>query len=338
MTTIRDVAREAGVSVSTVSRVIAGHPDVSTHTSDQVQAVIERMHFLVNRNAQTLKQSGTTTILVMIKGRYNMLFAAMLEQVHTEIALAGYSVVPQFVDEDANEVDDAERLIAEVKPRGILFLGGDADNLRRHAWRIGAECPAVVLTNSTAELELPAVSSLTTDDQQAARRATDYLLDHGHRQIGVIGGNPSLSTISRHRQNGVIDALAARGLGFDLSTHYAETHYSLKCGYDAAVSLLESAPALSAIYAMSDIMALGSIRALADHGLNVPGDISLIGHDGIELAGYSVPKLATVRQPREAIVRRGVEILLSHIGGDHTPVHEVLDVEIVEAESVRALL
>ena len=337
MTTIRDIAKESGFSVSTVSRVLAGHPDVSRSTAAAIQEVIDRRHFSVNRNARNLKQSETMTVLVVVKGRHNVLFASMMEHVQTAVVATGFTVVTQYIDEDANEMAEAERLIPELKPRGVVFLGGDADNVLSHARRIGEDCPAVVLTNSVAGVSRPGVSSVTTDDRLAAKMAAEYLLGQGHRAIGVIGGNPEFSTISRLRQSGVLEAMAEHGVGFDVGSQYVETRYSLKCGYEAALSLIDSAPRTTAIYAMSDIMALGAIRALYDRGLGVPEDISLVGHDGIELASYMVPKLVTIRQPQELIASRGVDILMTHIGGDLTPVNELVPVTIVPGESVRTL-
>jgi LacI family transcriptional regulator len=335
VTTIKDVAREAGVSVSTVSRVLAHHPDVSAATASRVQQVIDRWQFSVNRNAQHLKQSATMTILVAVKGRHNLLFAAMLEHVQAAVTATGHTVVTQYLDEDANEVAEAERLVTEIKPRGVVFLGADADHVATNAVRIGEQCPAVVLTNSVASAGRSAVSSVTTDDRVAAQLATEHLLGRGHRRIGVVGGDIDASTISLHRHEGVLAALKAAGVEFDCDRQYVGTRYSLRCGYEAAIDLTTRLPDLTAIYAMSDIMALGAMRGLYEQGLTVPDDISLIGHDGIELASYVVPKLVTIEQPQETMARRGVEVLMRHIEGDLDPVEEFVPVRIVAGESVR---
>jgi len=335
MTTIKDIARESGYSVSTVSRVMAGHPDVSLPAAEAVQAVIDRLNFRANRNARNLKQSATMTILVMVKGRSNMLFASMLEHVQAAVTATGHTVVTQYLDEDGDEVAEAERLVPEIKPRGVLFLGADPGHIDE-AGQIGVEAPAVVLTNvvpGTGRV----ISSVTTDDRAAAAAAIAYLGDRGHSRIGVIGGNPEVSMMSAHRRSGVIDEARRRGLTFDVASQYVATRYSLGSGFDAANQLMEAAPDLTAIYAMSDIMALGAVRALFERGLRVPDDISVIGHDGTVLASYVVPKLVTIRQPQEAMAARGVEILMRHIGGDARAVTEIVDFDIVAGESVRAV-
>jgi len=234
-------------------------------------------------------------------------------------------------------VAEAEQLVREVKPRGVVFLGGDREHLASHARLIGQESPAVVLTNSVAGLGLALISSVSTNDRAAGRAAVQYLLEHGHRRIGVIGGSPGRSSMPRKRRDGVLEAMADHGLDFE-PTQYAETRFSLIGGYRAAQRLIDQVPGMTGIYAMSDIMALGALRGLLERGLRVPDDISLIGHDGIEMAHYSVPKLATIRQPEDVMAVRGVEILMGHINGDPTPVDEVVDFEILAGESVRSLV
>ncbi|MDR2930695.1 MAG: LacI family transcriptional regulator [Propionibacteriaceae bacterium] len=337
MTTIKDIAREAGVSVSTVSRVLAGHRDVSATTASHVQEVIDQYQFFVNRNARNLKQSTTMAILVMVKGRHNALFASMLEHVQQAVTATGHTVVTQYLDEDGNEVAEAERLVGEIKPRGVMFLGGDADHVASSADRIGPGCPAVVLTNSVAQAGRLAVSSVTTDDCESARLAVGHLLSHGHTRIGVIGGNTERSTISRHRYEGIVAALDDAGIEFDRARQYVDTRYSLGCGYEAAARLIEQVGGMTAIYAVSDIMALGAMRALYDLGRRVPDNISIIGHDGIELASYVVPKLVTIRQPQEAMAVRGVSLLMNHLSGELDAVEELVPVDVVTGESVRTI-
>ncbi|MDR1432686.1 MAG: LacI family transcriptional regulator [Propionibacteriaceae bacterium] len=335
MITIKDIAREAGFSVSTVSRVVGGRRDVSPATAKSIQAVIDRHHFSVNRSARNLKRADTHTVLILVKGHSNMLFAAMIEHVQSEVRATGNSTVVQYLDEDENEVEAAERLVTDVKPSGVFFLGANADHFHSHAARIGTAFPAVVLTNSMEGLGKPAISSVSTDDALGARLAVEHLIACGHRQIGVIGGNPQLSTTSRLRLRGVTQALAAHRLPFAADSHYAATRYSLECGYRCAGQLLERCPELTAIYAMSDIMAIGALRALGDLGVGVPGQVSLVGHDGVELSGYTLPRLTTIVQPQLDLAASGTKILLRHIAGDGKPSYETVGASLREGESVR---
>jgi LacI family transcriptional regulator len=245
--------------------------------------------------------------------------------------------VVQYLDEDENEVAAAESLVTDVRPSGLLFLGGNVDKFRAYASRLGETFPAVVLTNSMAGLDKPAISSVTTDDHAAAKLAVSHLVANGHTQIGIIGGNPEVSTTSRLRLEGAMEALAARNLDFDRALQLVPTRYALDCGYDAAQQLIARCPDLTAIYAMSDNLAIGALRAFADFSIPVPDRISLIGHDGIELASYTTPRLVTIRQPQAELAARGTQLLLRHIEGDHTPSYETTSVELVPGESVRAV-
>jgi LacI family transcriptional regulator len=334
MITIRDIAREAGFSVSTVSRVLGGHPDVSPATAAAVQAVVERHNFAVNRNARNLKRTHSPVVLILVKGHSNMFFASMLEHVQLAVERTGNSTVVQYLDEDEDEVVAAEQLILEVKPRGLVFLGGDPGHFESSARRVGERYPAVVMTNSMEPFSRPGLSSVTTGDAAGAELAVSHLLGQGHRRIGVVGGVRA-STTSRLRLDGVLAAFARNAVPFDLDAAYVATRYSLEAGHAAALRLVRQLDGLTAIYAMSDIMAVGAVRALRDSGLRVPEDVSLIGHDGIDLTGYIVPRITTVRQPQALMAERGVSILMRHISGDLSPQYESIPVELVPGESVR---
>ena len=330
MATIRDIAREAGVSVSTVSRVLTGRPDVSARTSERVRAVVDRHRFEANRNAQYLKQVDTSTIAVIVKGRSNVLFAAMLELVQAAVLDAGLRTAVRYIDEDADEVAEAERVVPQLKPRGVVLFGGDAEHFAAVGRRVGVEIPAVVLTNRATSPAHPLLSSVSTDDEASGRAAVAHLIARGHRAIGVVAGNPEASAISRHRLAGAQAGLAEAGLRLDGRVSIAR--YSLTAGFRATRELLDRAPEITALYAMSDLMALGAIRALADLGRRVPDDISVIGHDGVELGSFTVPRLTTIRQPQEEMVREGLRPLLDGTGRG---VCVTLPVELVPGESVR---
>lgn len=169
--------------------------------------------------------------------------------------------------------------------------------------------PSVVLTTDAARLGFDNLSSVTTDDVEAAECAMEYLLESGHRRIGVIAGDLSCSGPSRLRYEGCLLALERCGLTLP-DECCATARYAFQDGYDAALRLLEQ-PGLTAIFAMSDVMAIGAMRALHDRGLRIPEDISVIGFDGLELGEFYTPKLTTIRQQASLLVDRGVALLLA---------------------------
>ena len=330
--TIRDIARLAGCSVATVSRVLNQYPDVSEATRQRVLAVVEECDFHPNSNARHLKQQAGRRVSVIVKGTQNMLFAEMVEKVQLRVQDRGLDAAVYYVDEDANEVAFALQVCREYKPPAVLFLGGDLEYFQRDFALIGVPC--VLLTNSARELDFENLSSLTTNDEAAAFQAIDYLAGRGHRKIGVLGGNWSSSQISYRRLQGCQRAFEQWGLSFDLERQTEPSRYSMADAYEAAKRLLERCPELTAIFAMSDVMAIGVIRALRDLGKRVPEDISVMGYDGISIARYSVPRLTTICQDTRQLAEQGVKVLLDSIEGEGRPVHKVVPFRMLDGESV----
>ena len=334
--TIKDIARLSGCGVATVSRVLNHHPDVSESTRQRVLAVVEQYGFQPNNNAKHLKQQAGTSIAILVKGTENMLFADLVEKIQALLRESGRDAAVYYLDEDANEVSYACQLCRERKPLGILFLGGDLEFFRNSFGQISIPC--VLLTNSAQELGYDNLSSLTTDDEAAAGQVVEYLAGQGHRHIGVLGGSWSCSQsqISCRRIQGCRAAFGRLGLPFD-EGQCEPCRYSMAEGYAAALRLLDRNPELTAIFALSDVMAIGAIRALRDLGKRVPEDISVVGYDGISIARYSIPRLTTISQDTRQLAEQGVDILLRNIERSSGPVHRVVPFRLLDGESVANL-
>ena len=330
--TIKDIARLAGCGVATVSRVLNRQPDVSEETRRRVLAVVEEHDFRPNNNARHLKQRTDAAVAVLVQGTQNMLFAGLVEQVQAHLRDSGREAALYYLDENADGAAYAAQLCREHKPAGILFLGGTAQAFQRSFAAVTAPC--VLLTGSARELGFDNLSSLTTDDEAAAFQAASFLLDRGHRAIGVLGGSRPLTQVGLRRLAGLERALAGRGLAFDLERRWEPCRYDLEGGYGAARRLMERCPELTALFTMSDVTAIGAVRALGDLGLRVPEDVSVMGYDGIPMARYCVPRLTTICQDTGLMARRGVELLLEHIQRGGPPVHETAPFRLQEGESV----
>lgn len=331
--TIKDIARMSGCGVSTVSRVLNGHRDVSDETRRRVLAVVEEQNFRPNANAKRLKQRGDRRVAVLVKGRRNLLFADLVERIQRCLAQRGQDTALYYLDEEEDEAACARQLCREHSPLGFLFLGGDLECFRRSFGEIQA--PGVLLTNGAEELGFANLSSLTIDDEEAARQAICHLAEHGHRHIGVLGGNPSDTQISHRRMMGCQRAFEELGLPFDPERQWESCRYSLSEAYEATKRLFRRAPQLTAVFAMSDVMALGCMRALADQGKQVPRDISVVGYDGVILSRYCIPRLTTVYQDTQALAEQGVELLLKQSAGSLSgPVHQTLPFRLLQGESV----
>lgn len=333
--TIKDIARESGYGVGTVSRVINNNPNVSPAARARIREVIEKYNFRPNTNAKHLKQQASQGIAMIVKGTHNMLFAMVLEKLQAECSAAGYNSMVYYIDEKDNEVDRARQLCREHKPHGVIFLGSDRNHFTPDLTGLGVPC--LLMTNSAAGENIDNLSSVSVDDTAAAARMVGHLLQNGHRRIAFIGGDLVSSQPSSARLSGCIGELSRHGMTLDLATQYVAARYTLPGGYAAMEQLLQTVPGLTAVFAFSDIMAIGAVRALRDHGLRVPEDVSVCGFDGIELAGYLSPRLTTIRQPAERMASRGVAMLVHCIEQHSGAVHELVPYELLEGESVLRL-
>lgn len=332
MVTIKDIARESGYSVSTVSRVLNHRNDVSPDAKKKIEEVVALYNFVPNNNAKHLKQNNSKSIGVLVKGISNMLFASIVEEIQQMIGKTEYTLVVSYLDEDADEVEEAERLCRERKPLGLLFLGGNPDYFKKGFSHV--DVPCVLVTNRANDMEFANLSSVATDDIAAAKCAMEALFAAGHRDIGILGGDIEKSYTSHQRYIGCRQSFKEHGLSLKQETCYEKARFSYDSAYRAMQRLLKKYPQLTAIFAMSDVMAIGAIRALRDMNYRIPEDISVIGFDGTALTEYYNPKLATIKQQYRTLATRSVEILFGQIELKKDPIHEIVPFEFVSGESI----
>ena len=331
--TIKDLSARTGYSVGTVSRVLNDQPNVSEKARKAILEAARECGFQLNTNAQQLKKQHTNSILVVVKGISNQLFASMVEAMQARIARTGHPLIVDYMDEESNEVLHALRLCREKKPLGVIFLGGNREHFEADFDKIGRPC--VLVTNSAEGLSFDNLSSICSDNRQAARDAINALVALGHRYFAVIGGDAKVSDTTRLRFEGCMDAFREHGIEFDPDLDYAAARFSYADGYWAARDLLDRGRKFTALFAMADVMAIGAIRALTDHGLKVPEDVSVLGFDGLKLADFVVPKLSTVRQDVNALAEESIRILLENIPALQPPRHETVPVQVELKESIR---
>lgn len=331
--TIKDLAAKTGYSVGTISRVLNNHPHASKKARQVIMQAVEQSGFQLNETARQLKQQHATSILVVVKGTSNELFAEMLEAIQALVAQTRYPLIVDYMDEDANEVLRAVQLCREKKPLGILFLGGNSQNFRSDFDKI--DIPCVLVTNDAGGQLFDNLSSVTTDDRQASCCAIDALVALGHRKFAIVGGDRTVSDTSRLRYEGCLQSFRKHGICFDEEKDYQGVRYSYEDGYQATQRLLENKRQFTALFAAADVMAIGAIRALRDAGLRVPEDVSVIGFDGLPLGSYLVPQLSTVSQNVTLLAERSVEILISCIEKGTPPRQETVPFVVHQRESTR---
>lgn len=328
--TIKEIARLSGVGVSTVSRVLNKRPDVNEDTRGRVMEVIERYGYEPNSNAKHLKQLSTDCVAVIVRGRNNLFFSGILELLQKRIEAAGLRFLPHYIDENDDEAAAALRVYAERKVRGIIFMGGCHTDNGAMLGRLPIPC--VYSTVNAAESHAPNVSSVSVDDRQGAKKAIDYLFDCGHENMVILSGETQGCNMAHQRYLGVLDSFKEHGKTLE-SSRVLVSPFSFSCAYERIKEY--TGPDYTAIFAMSDTMAIGAARALMDSGKRVPEDVSVIGYDGIELAQYYHPALATMRQPQQELADKSVELLLESMDTGCAPKHIQLETELIQGASVK---
>lgn len=221
------------------------------------------------------------------------------------------------------------------KPQGILFLGGNQENFLEDFQKITVPC--VLVTNDASSLPFENLSSVSSDDALAARMAIDHLVRLGHRKIVVVGGDRNVSDTTMLRYRGCMEAFQRHGIAFNESLDYQSARFSYAEGYRAARRLLQRGREFTALFAMSDVMAIGAIRALRDAGKRVPEDVSVMGLDGLPIGEYTIPKLATVCQSVEDLADRSLHLLMNNIQCRSGAQHETVPVCLEWKESARRI-
>lgn len=334
MATIKDIARLSGYSIGTVSRVINNKADVSQEARQRIEHVIRDLNFQPNSNARQLKNSSPSGITVIVRGMNNSFLVSILEELQFRMREHRENVSVQFLDETEDEVSTAIQLLSTAKPKGFIFLGGSTESFRNSFEEITVPC--VLVTGDASSLGYENLSSFTTDDFSASAFALNKLIELGHREIGIIGGYPVPypEDNSTRRIDGALSTIKDAGLDFDRAADYEPCPFSMQDGYDAAERLLRRRPSITGIFAVSDTVAFGAMRYLADSGRSVPGDVSVIGYDGIDGTSFSHPRLSTVRQNVEELASRSVDDLLLRINYERPAVHAYIPFSYVTGESV----
>ena len=328
--TIRDVARKAGVAVSTVSRVLNGRPDVSEDTRRKVMDVVDQFGFVQNRNARNLKNTKPTFAAIIVRGRRN----AFLNDVATHMIEYAQGLktpfLVKYIDEEDDEFDAMRQLYAEKRAGSFILLGSRLDERCEAVRAVGV--PVVFATVDAQRREFDNASSVCVDDRAATQAMMDRILEQGHTRVAVFGGHRDGDDIFARRYQGAMDSLKAHGIDYD-PDEYVHSRFTLEGAYESALRFFETHKDVTAVLTMSDMMAMGVTRALHEMGLRVPQDVSVSGFDGTEMARYYVPSIASVRQPTEEIARKSVELLCEMIEGGQAQ-HVKVDYSLVEGESI----
>jgi LacI family transcriptional regulator len=306
---IKEIAKEAGVSVATVSRVLNGTKFVSEDLKDKVLACIQKEGYVANHVARSMVLKKTFTcglIIPEVSELYHQMVFSTAEHILEE---AGYKVMVCRVKDTLASVRVYLDLLLENRVDGILLMH-ETSNPKVYEQLQKSQIPIILAGIDIPGLPFPQVR---IDDYQASYDGTKFLLDLGKRTIALIGGWGY--SVGDKRLEGYKEALSEAGLPFKPSL-VVSGDYTVQSGKKAMQQLLCSAENLDAAFVLSDEMAIGVMRAVKEAGLSVPKNISVLGFDGIDLGEYLNPTLATVSQPIEKIGKESAEALLALMRGE----------------------
>jgi LacI family repressor for deo operon, udp, cdd, tsx, nupC, and nupG len=333
MATIQDVAKSAGVSTATVSRVLSAPERVAESTRTRVMAAIDRLGYAPNVAAKSLRTLRTEKILVTVPDISNPFFSRVIRGVEEAAHAAGYSVLLGDTRHEPEREDEYGAMLRRKEADGLIFLGHRLPAcLADMVDTLGARTPIVNGCEFSPSLR---VSSAHIDNARAATEAMDHLYKLGHRRVGVITG-PLASPLSRDRLEGAQEAAARHRRTDDLRV--ATGDFSIESGLAQAELLLAGASPPTAIFCFSDEMAIGALEGVRRRGLACPRDISIVGFDDIRYAEHLDPPLTTVSQPMERIGHEVVRLLLDVLSGEaDTVTHVTLPHRLIVRASTAAL-
>lgn len=314
-TTIYDVAREAGVSMATVSRVVNGNPNVKPSTRKKVLDAIERLGYRPNAVARGLASKKTTTVGVIIPDISSIFFAELARGIEDIATMYKYNIILCNSDQNKEKEIHLINTLLEKQVDGIVFMGSviteeHAEQFKR------SPVPVVLAATLDTNKELPSVN---IDYKQAVHDAINSLIEKGHQRIGMLSGTLDDPINGYQKFAGYREALEGNGIEFDEEL-VVIGDYTYDSGLEAMHSFLQLNEKPTAIFAATDEMALGIIHAAQDNGISIPDDLEVIGFDNTRLAVMVRPTLTTVVQPIYDIGAVSMRLLTKYMNKE-----EVLD-------------
>jgi len=328
MSTIRDVAKLAGVSTATVSRVINSPKTVREKTREKVTQAMKTCNYKYNALARGFVTKQSNTIGLIIPTINNPVFAESTRGVQD---YANHQKIQVILGNTYYQYDLEESLVETLREKQVDGLIITTTNPRGAILKnlLDEGFPFVLLYSTVKKGPLSAVG---IDNYKGGYRATEHLVKLGHDRIGMVAGNFSRSDRSFHRWHGYRQCLKNHGIPYDKDL-LAQTDYSLTGGKDSVKKLLFLQNPVTAVFCSNDYLALGAMKGARELGLNLPTDLSIVGFDDIQIASYVIPELTTIRQPAYEMGKLGARLLFQRIGNQSNPVQLMLESSLIVRES-----
>ena len=329
LVTIKDVAREAGVSVGTASQALGGSPAVREETRRRVLAVAKRLRYQPSALARGLVTRRTHTVGLLISDIANPFFIRAVRAVEDVAQENGYNVILCNTDEDPAKETQYLRVLMEKRVDGIILAttAGSLQAVRDVRWR---RVPLVLFDR---ELPRVATDTVKVDSVLGGRLATEHLLGLGHRRIGIIHG-PLVRSTGAERLQGYLTALKTAGIR-PIPELIREGNFKQDSGYELTKALLEVSLPPTALFCTNNLMTVGALQALRERKIRIPDALSLVGYDDMEWWTLTHPPLTTVGQPVYDLGLEAMRLLLAQIGREKKrhPKRVVLKPELILRDS-----
>ncbi|TCL61505.1 LacI family transcriptional regulator [Hydrogenispora ethanolica] len=305
MATIYDVARKAGVSTTTVSRVLNNHPYVREETRIKVQSLLKELHFIPNSNASSLVRKTTNTIAVILPDVTNHFFTTLLRGAEDQANEDGFAVIFGNTDEDIQKEQTYIQMFLERRIDGLIIapVSPKVINLKTVIKR---EIPLVLVDR---EVEALITDFVGTDNQRNAQSLVEYLIGLGHKTIAIISGSQENSA-HRQRIDGYRAALLNAGIPIDERLILYGDKPNIETGTRLVRNLLQQAPRPTTIFAVNNFLAIGGVVALREANFNVPEDIGIVCFDDNDSASVLNPFFTSINQPAYMMGQMAVDILV----------------------------
>ncbi len=333
--TIKDVAKEAGVSVSTVSRALNNYSDISEDTKENIKKLADNMGYKANVVAKSLSSNKNFRLGMLVEdyesaGKLNPLVFEMLMEFKNTASRQGYEIVLLSTTSDMQKSQNLTRLFSEKQLDGAFIMGLKiTDEYYKELSTIKYPC---ILQD--IHIQNPMVGCIGVDNIKGAFMAVDHLIKLGHKRIGFINGHKN-AFVSYERLDGYYLALNRNGIPIDNSL-VANGDFDDKIAEVAAEELIKNNSDMTAIFCASDLMAIGAVNSLNNLGYTVPDDISIVGFDDIYITQLFTPKLTTIRQDRGKIGEAAANILVNMVAGQ-TIGRVLVEPELIIRDSTRGI-
>ncbi|MBP3039021.1 substrate-binding domain-containing protein [Bacillaceae bacterium Marseille-Q3522] len=330
--TIKDIARIANVSTATVSRVLNEAGGYNEETKKKIMNVAHELGYRRNENARSLVQNSSNIIGVIMPNVATIFYGDIVNGIENIAHEKGYSIIISHAGVNGERFVQSVNLMGERKVDGLVIVTVELDRNQLDLVK-SLRIPFILLSTDTPEKDAPFIK---VNDFDAAYAATQYLIENGHERIGLAGANPTDRVAGITRIEGYKKALQDNGLPFEKKlVKYGD--FSFNSGKEAMESFLQEKTELSAVFGVSDDVALGIISVAYNHGINVPADLSVIGYDNTRVAEMSIPPLTSIGQPFFEMGSEGCKIVIEATQNKKEIPSRIIPFHLVERKSVKKI-